>query len=313
MRVRGSHLFDKIPRFDNVSEDNLIPVHSAAADPTTTDDTNSGYFVGYGWINTTSDEAFICVDSTASAAVWESINLKEFPDNLFRITDNGDDTKKIAFEASGLTTATTRTLTMPDKNVTLGTDDDAIHDNVAGEINAITEKTTPVGADLLLIEDSADSNNKKKVQITNLPSGGGGTVNSAFSAHRITSNQTLNNIVETIFVANNEDRDEGGDYSTSTGKFTAPVTGWYTFNATLTIQTFAFGNMFVRIYQNTTKVAEDFTDAPSAGVFNLGCSATLYLTSGDTVDVRAYQNSGSTASINAGTQCRFSGHQVGGI
>lgn len=56
------------------------------------------------------------------------------------------------------------------------TDADAIHDNVAGEIAAVTEKVTPVGADLILIEDSADSNNKKRVQITNLPGGGGGSV-----------------------------------------------------------------------------------------------------------------------------------------
>lgn len=55
-----------------------------------------------------------------------------------------------------------------------GTDADAIHDNVAAEISAITEKTTPVSADLLVIEDSADSNNKKRVQIGNLPSAGGG-------------------------------------------------------------------------------------------------------------------------------------------
>ncbi len=52
-----------------------------------------------------------------------------------------------------------------------GTDADAIHDNVAGEIAAITEKGTPVSADLLIIEDSADSNNKKRVQIGNLPGG----------------------------------------------------------------------------------------------------------------------------------------------
>jgi len=50
------------------------------------------------------------------------------------------------------------------------TDDDAIHDNVAGEISAITEKATPVSSDLLIIEDSADSNNKKRVQIGNLSS-----------------------------------------------------------------------------------------------------------------------------------------------
>lgn len=55
-----------------------------------------------------------------------------------------------------------------------GTDADAIHDNVAGEIAAVTEKTTPVDADLLLMEDSADSNNKKRVQVGNLPGGGGG-------------------------------------------------------------------------------------------------------------------------------------------
>jgi microcompartment protein CcmK/EutM len=54
-----------------------------------------------------------------------------------------------------------------------GTDPDAIHDNVAAEINALTEKTDVIGADLLLIEDSEDSNNKKKIQISNLPGGSG--------------------------------------------------------------------------------------------------------------------------------------------
>lgn len=53
------------------------------------------------------------------------------------------------------------------------TDADAIHDNVSGEISAIAEKVTPVSGDLLLIEDSAASNAKKKIQIGNLPSGGG--------------------------------------------------------------------------------------------------------------------------------------------
>lgn len=49
-----------------------------------------------------------------------------------------------------------------------GIDSTAIHDNVAAEISAITEKTTPVAADLLVIEDSAAANAKKKVQIGNL-------------------------------------------------------------------------------------------------------------------------------------------------
>jgi len=59
--------------------------------------------------------------------------------------------------------------TVPAGSVPDGSDATAIHDNVSGEINAITEKTTPVDADLLLIEDSAATNAKKKVQIGNLP------------------------------------------------------------------------------------------------------------------------------------------------
>ena len=59
------------------------------------------------------------------------------------------------------------------------TDPDAIHDNVAGEINAITEKGSPTTGDWLIIEDGADSNNKKKVNVGNLPTGGGGEVNTA--------------------------------------------------------------------------------------------------------------------------------------
>lgn len=55
---------------------------------------------------------------------------------------------------------------------TTGTDVDAIHDNVAGEINAVTEKATPVAADVILIEDSADGFTKKRISLTNLLGGG---------------------------------------------------------------------------------------------------------------------------------------------
>ena len=54
--------------------------------------------------------------------------------------------------------------------VKFGSDNDkeAIHDNVAAEISAITEKASPVAADLVIVEDSAASNVKKKVQVGNL-------------------------------------------------------------------------------------------------------------------------------------------------
>lgn len=50
-------------------------------------------------------------------------------------------------------------------------DPNAIHDNVSGEINGISEKVTLENNDLILIEDSSDSSNKKKVRVSNLPTG----------------------------------------------------------------------------------------------------------------------------------------------
>lgn len=44
----------------------------------------------------------------------------DFSDSAFRVHDNGDATKKMAFEVSAITTGTTRTVTMPDSNVDLG-------------------------------------------------------------------------------------------------------------------------------------------------------------------------------------------------
>ena len=49
-----------------------------------------------------------------------------------------------------------------------GADATAIHDNVAAEISAIAAKAVPVLADLILIEDSEDSFNKKKITVGDL-------------------------------------------------------------------------------------------------------------------------------------------------
>jgi len=57
----------------------------------------------------------------------------ELADNVFRIQDNGDATKEIAFEASGISSGTTRTITMPDANVTL----------VVGALANLSEDSSP--------------------------------------------------------------------------------------------------------------------------------------------------------------------------
>jgi hypothetical protein len=54
---------------------------------------------------------------------------------------------------------------------TAGADITAIHDNVASEIFAIAVKGSPTASDLLLIEDVADSNNKKSITLGTIPAG----------------------------------------------------------------------------------------------------------------------------------------------
>ena len=75
------------------------------------------------------------------------------------------------------------------------TDNDAIHDNVAAEISAVTEKVTPVSADLVIIEDSAAANAKKRVQVGNLPSAGGDVVNT------VTTTTATETTIATISIA----------------------------------------------------------------------------------------------------------------
>ncbi len=50
--------------------ENLKVSLAETTNPTTTDDINAGYSVGSRWINVSTDAEFVCLDNTASAAVW---------------------------------------------------------------------------------------------------------------------------------------------------------------------------------------------------------------------------------------------------
>jgi len=90
------------------------------------------------------------IPSTAAGGGGASGGV-EFPDNLFRVQNVADVTRQIAFDASGITTGNTRTITMTDSDFDLNNIVKSTTPTVAGNIPIYT------GTDGLEVEDSGAS------------------------------------------------------------------------------------------------------------------------------------------------------------
>ncbi len=89
---------------------------------------------------------------------WESVaSTSEFLDSEFRINDDGDPTKQIAFEAAGITTSTTRTISMPDADVDLGEVNTSIQQDGSRDFNADQSMGSNKLTDLAFATASGDA------------------------------------------------------------------------------------------------------------------------------------------------------------
>lgn len=131
-----------------------------------------------------------------------------------------------------------------------GTDEDAIHDNEAGEIAAIAEKGTPVAGDMLLIEDSEDGDAKKMLQIDNLPAGGAHT-------HDATE-VDVSELGEATY-------DDAQDYSNFFGDRTLLSGGAISDNGDGTV-TVALGTAWAKVTDSDTAVGNFFNFSADASV-----------------------------------------------
>lgn len=116
-----------------------------------------------------------------------------------------------------------------------GTDANAVHVNVGGEINGVTAKATPTSSDLLIIEDSADSNNKKKITIGDLPATSDADavhVNAANEITAITEKTSISNDDEFII---EDSADSGNKKSIKRKAVVNPIVSSTASTATLTV------------------------------------------------------------------------------
>lgn len=107
--------------------------------------------------------------------VWAD---QQLDDEIYKVKVSSDDTTPDYLEQKVIGTANriTATVVNPAGNEDLQLDAGStiLDTTTAGQINGLAEKAVPLDADIVLIEDSAAGNAKKKVQLGNLPGGGGG-------------------------------------------------------------------------------------------------------------------------------------------
>lgn len=88
--------------------------------------------------------------------VWgQTPGIHPIPDDVALISDDGDSTKKVRIEASAISPATTRVLTMPDQNIDLTPD--------SGDFNSL-----PVVDTTSLVKDPADATKLARMDVGNI-------------------------------------------------------------------------------------------------------------------------------------------------
>jgi len=91
----------------------------------------------------------------------------ELADNVFRVIDNSDNSKKIAFEASGISGSTTRTITMPNSDVTLVSSGSIANADIDGSAAIATSKisgaVTSIGSHGLATSATTDTTNASNI------------------------------------------------------------------------------------------------------------------------------------------------------
>lgn len=265
---------------------------------------------------------------TVQNKTLDNTNTVTVKDTIFTLQDDSDASKQARFQLSGITTATTRTYTLPNASSTLADISTAQtltnKTLTAPTITGGTVDNTTITVDSIAGHTTSNTGTIYGVSITSGQITGASSVAPAalatgvqtskfsnqykFSAYR---NGAVNSVTSpTLITFDTVTFDTNSNYSTSTGKFTAPITGFYNFTAQLQITNNASNYVFASLYKNGAEVKRGVQ-------FNIGTTITvgfnvvglLSLAAGDFVQVFG-QGSGAAYTVASSIFCYFEGFLV---
>lgn len=150
----------------------------ATVAPAVSNDSSEGYSVGSVWIDITGDESYKCIDASVGAAAWAKTSLTTDELATVAISGNSDDLTEGSTKLL-LTTAERSAISANTAKVTNATHTGDVTGSTALTISstAITGKATVTAAsgDFLLLSDTSDSGNLKKVDANDFLSASGET------------------------------------------------------------------------------------------------------------------------------------------
>lgn len=119
--------------------------------------------------------------------------------------------------------------------------------------------------------------------------------------------QTVGTTSFTAVQLNNEVSDVHGDFNASTYTFTCPITGLYAIEGCVQVSDMtADKRVIARIYMNgNTSLAQKSIHASYVRDIQALVSKTVYLTSGDTIQLEVFQDSGGNKSLDTGEDTTY--------
>ena len=191
-------------------------------------------------------------------------------------------------------------------------DSNVFRSEKAAQISGLTDKPIPVDADVVVIDDSAVANAKKKLTWANIKA----TLKTYFDTLYATTTYkfrayksadlTVVTATLTDVVFDTENFDPGADYDNTTGDYTVPVTGYYLIQSGFGYDPCVAAKLIqCRIRKNGAIVllSNVHTGITTSNISVL--SGILYLAADDVIDVQTYHTFGVNGTFKGTTYSAF--------